>query len=72
MYQAAILGVGYRTFEWGPQPRSSFAIEMRNPEDESLVLFDFPRVISREALLAPDDDVRRMLALAERRLRSQH
>ncbi len=45
---------------------------MRNPEDESLVLFDSPRVISREALLAPDDEVRRMLALAERRLRSQH
>ena len=72
MYQATILGVGYRTFEWDPQPRSSYSIEMRGPEDEIMVLLDAPRLITREAVMAPDDEVPRLLALAERRLRSTH
>lgn len=72
MYQATILGVGYRTFERDPQPRSSYSIEMRGPEDQVMVLLDAPRLVTREVVMAPGDEVSRLLALAERRLKSTH
>lgn len=72
LFQATILGVGHRTFERDPQPRSSYSIEMRKPEDETMVLLDAPRLATREAVMVLDDEVSRLLARAERRLRSTH
>lgn len=61
----ALSGVGQRRLEKSPQPRSSFAVPMRN-EEGPVVVYKEPRLLDRESLNNPTDEIRRVLSLLSR------
>lgn len=67
-YQVTLLGVGYRTLEKSPRPRNSYTLRSVFGEDRPIVVLPQPRVVPRGALVAPAEEIRRVMALLERRL----
>ena len=61
----ALSGVGQRRLEKSPQPRNSFAVPMRNDEGP-VVVYKEPRLLDRESLSNPGDEIRRVLSLLSR------
>jgi hypothetical protein len=61
-YNAGVLNLEYRTLERNPQPRSSHAMAMRS-RDTAVVAYKEPRLIDREALRHPDEEIKRAVTL---------
>ena len=57
-FNAALSGLGYRTLERDPQPRSSYSMVMRN-RDRVVTAHDAPRRVGRQDLAAPEAEIER-------------
>lgn len=59
-FNVALSGLGYRTLERNPQPRSSYTMSMRNG-DSVVVAHDEPRIIGRSDLKQPVNEIGRAI-----------
>lgn len=66
-FNAALSGLGYRTLERNPQPRSSYTMSMRNG-DTVVVAHDEPRIIGRSDLRQPVNEISRAIVRLEEKV----
>jgi hypothetical protein len=65
LYNAALLGLGYRKLTRQREERGPYAMNMMRG-DEPIIAYSAPRLVSREQLARPDDEIARIVALFER------
>jgi hypothetical protein len=63
-FNAGLRGLGYRTFERNPQPRSSITMSTRSTD--GVIAYDRSRVIARATLNDPRSEIERAVVLLER------
>ena len=64
-YDVGLSGLGYRTIERSPKPRSSYAMSMR--DRGAIRAFDERRVIARTDLGNPKSEIERIVTLLVRK-----
>jgi len=67
LYNLVLANLGYRTLERNPQDRNTFTMPMR--DEHPVHAFDEPRRIVRQSLEAPEGEIRRIMAIFDRKLR---
>ena len=65
-YNAALLGLDYRTIRETPSSGSSQALRMAH-DNSPIVAFDSPRKLSRQVLAQPTDEIERIITMLTRR-----
>jgi len=71
LYNATLSGMGFKNLVARPPQGNSISMNMNQYEDDLVVAFDEPRMLTRSDLKRPEAEIEATLSLFRRRLKSQ-